>query len=83
MFGLRNTTRRALPATCPYQSCPLTKMSNRGLGSPSLYDQVRSTCVGPLPVDDTTGVAAAVVSGSSVAVTMLLAPDQAPLELMA
>jgi len=36
-----------------------------------------------MPVDETTGVAAGVVSLRSVAVTVLLGPDQAPLELTA
>jgi hypothetical protein len=58
-------------------------MSKRGLGSLSPYDHARSTCVGPLPVDETTGLAAGVVSLRSVAVTVLLALDQPPLELTA
>jgi hypothetical protein len=36
-----------------------------------------------MPVDETTGVAAGVVSLRSVAVTVLLAPDQVPLALTA
>ena len=36
-----------------------------------------------MPVDETTGLAAGVVSLRSVAVTVLLAPDQPPLELTA
>ena len=39
--------------------------------------------MGPMPVDETTGLVGGVVSFRRVAVTVLLAPDQLPLELTA